>query len=424
MKIKFLMAGLLALGSATAFAQKGELKTAKEQYDTYETLKGAGGALAANSLNNAKAAIDKAAANEKTAALPQTYALKGAVYAALAAQDSVQATSTPLLTAAEEALKKAKELDVKGENKVEIENGGRYIAQYNLNLGVKEYQTAKYDLAYNHFDKYRQILPEDTNAIYYTGLSAANAATKDAKFFPLAITNYTKLLTTPYSKNDDIYYELSTLHLMNKDTVSALKTVADGIAKYPTKSNLRSREIEINLVQGKGADAASKIEAAIVNEPANKSLYYYAGITYGKMADVINQQEKKAKTPAAKAELAKKKQENYAKAIAAYKKALEIDPAYADAALNLGFVLINPAIDTYNAANMLPASQQKEYDAGVAKANKLFDEALPYLQKAIELNPKSPEALANLKTYYLGKKDMVNANKTQKQIEALEGGVK
>ncbi|RYZ96797.1 MAG: tetratricopeptide repeat protein [Sphingobacteriaceae bacterium] len=422
MKIKFLIVGMLGLVSATTYAQKSELKIAKDEYDKYEGLKGTSGGLAATSLNTAKTAVDKASANVKTSIYPQTYALKGAIYAALAAQDSVPATSAPLIAAAEEALKKAKEVDTKGENKSDIENGYKYLAQSSLNKGVKEYQTGKYDLAYTSFDKYRQILPEDTNAIYYTGLAAANAATSDAKFIPLAVSNYTKLLTTKFSKADDIYYELSTLQLIGKDTVAALKTVTEGIAKYPSKSTLRAREIEINLITGKGEDVISKIQAAIANEPNNKSLYYYAGVTYAKLADVIAEKQKKTKVATSKAALQPKKTEYYNKASEMYKKALELDPKYADAALNLGYVMVNPAIDAYNAANGLPATKQKEYEAGITASNKLFDAAKPYLDKAIELNPKSADAYFNLKTYYLGKKDLINANKTQKQIEALGAG--
>ena len=88
--------------------------------------------------------------------------------------------------------------------------------------------------------------------------------------------------------------------------------------------------------------------------------------------------------------------------------------------MNLGYDLINPAIDTYNGANQLPANKQKEYDVQIAKANALFDLAKPYLLKAVELNPKSVDALANLKTYYIGKKDMANANDIQKKIDALK----
>ncbi|GAA4308583.1 hypothetical protein GCM10023149_02560 [Mucilaginibacter gynuensis] len=412
------MAGLLGLVSATTFAQKNELTKARDEYAKFENLRGTTPQLANASLKNARESIDKAAANEKTATLPQTYAVKAAVYAAYAIADSVATTSLPLYTTADEAYKKAKETDTKGENKDVIEIASKTLAQYQLNKGVNEYQSGKYDLAYASFNSFREILPEDTNAIYYTGLSAANASPKDPKFLPLAITNYNKLLTTAYSKNSDIYFELSTLYLTAKDTTAALKAVSDGVAKYPTNTQLRSREIEISLVTGKQEDAIAKIQSAIANDPKNKSLYYYAGITYAKIGDVAEKQAK-TKDPVKKAEALKKKTENYALASSMYIKALEVDPNYADAALNLGYVKINPAIDAYNAANAVPANKQKEYEAASAKAAALFTEAKPYMLKAVELNPKSIEALTNLKSYYLGTKDAANATKTQKQIEAL-----
>src|ERR1700761_6948170 len=193
MRIKFLIAGLFGLVSVTAFAQKGELTTAKESYDKWATLSktGAGAMLAGSSLTTAKTSIDKAAANAKTAQLPQTYALKGAIYAALAVGDTVAATSAPLFSTADEALKKAKETDTKGENKKLIEDGNITLAQYQLNKGVKEYKQEKYELAYKSFDYYRQALPEDTNAIYYTALSA-----EMYKNYQDAIPNYKKLVTT------------------------------------------------------------------------------------------------------------------------------------------------------------------------------------------------------------------------------------
>lgn len=425
MKIKFVMVGLLGLVSATTFAQKGELKSAREGYDKYEAMKAnpAMASMAVNFLTGAKTAIDKAAANEKTATLPETYAVKGVIYALMAASDTVPATATPLYTTAEEAIKKAKETDTEKKFADLIGNGSKYLAQYNLNNGVKQYTDQKYELAYTSFDKYREILPDDTNALYYTALAAVNAAEngKNPKYYALAVPNYQKLLTTNFSKNEELYFDLSTIHLMNKDTASALKIIAEGIAKYPTKANLRTREIEISLMQGKDVEAVSKITAAIANEPKNKSLYYYAGITYAKIADNYARQAlKKGIAPAEKTALVAKKTENYTKGIEMYKKALEIDPNYADAALGIGYVMVNPAIDVYNAANALPVSKQKEYDAAIAKSNALFEEAKPYLLKAVELNPKSVDALTNLKNYYLGKKDNVNATATQKKIEALE----
>lgn len=412
MKIKLLMAGLLGFVSATTFAQKGELKTAQTEYEKYESLRGT--PLAKTSLTTAKESIDKAAANEKTALLPQTYALKGAIYSTYANLDTVATTSLPLFTTAEEALKKAKELDTKSENKQIIETAYLNLAQYQLTKGVAEYGNGKYDLAYKSFDYYRTILPEDTNAIYYTGLSAANS-----KNYPAAISNYNKLLTLKFSKIQTIYLDLSSVYLLTADTASALKTVSEGVTKFPSNSELRKREIEISLQTGKEKEVLDKIQTALVADPKNKTLYYYAGLTYSQTAESIIKEQSKAKDAATKSKLQATKVENYNKAAEMYKKALEIDPNYFEANLNLGYVIINPAIDEYNAANKLPANKQKEYDASIAKAKTQFEAAKPYLQKAVDLNPKSIDALTNLRTYYLGVKDDANASKIKAQIEAL-----
>jgi tetratricopeptide (TPR) repeat protein len=405
MKIKFLMLGLLGLISVTAFAQKGELNTAQSEFEKYEGLK-TQPALALPSLNKAKESIDKAAANQKTANLPQTYAVKANIYGSLAQLDTVATTSLPLFTTADEALKKAKELDAKGENKKLIDNANGILAQYQLNKGVKEYQSGKYDF-------YRTVMPEDTNAILYTGLAALNA-----KNYPAAITNYNKLVTTKYSKVESVYSELAGIYLANKDTTGALKTITDGLVKYPTSADLRRTEIEISLQQGKQKEVLDKILSAISNDPKNKNLYYYAGLVYSQVADAAAQ--KIAKAPAAsKVTLQAEKTQNFQKAADMYKKALEIDPNYFEANLNMGYVIIAPAIDSYNAANKLPANQQKAYDAAMAKATAQFDQAKPYLLKAVELNPKSPDALNNLLTYYKGKKDDANIAKITAQLNAL-----
>src|SRR5215469_16735483 len=150
MKIKFLMIGLLGLISAGAFAQKGELKNADESYNNYTVESGQKllATKAATDINDAKTAIDKAAANDKTATLPQTYALKAAIYATIAVTDTVPAHADPLLSAAKEALQKAKDADTKGDYKKLTNDASTKIAQYYQTLGVKLYQSQKYDQAY------------------------------------------------------------------------------------------------------------------------------------------------------------------------------------------------------------------------------------------------------------------------------------
>lgn len=430
MKIKLVMIGLFGLISATAFAQKGELNNAETSYSEYTVSAGSKVALlitkANKALDDAKTAIDKASANEKTSALPHTYALKGAIYAALAVRDTVPATSAPLIETAGDAIKKAKELDTKSENKKLIDDANRYVAQYNLNAGIKAYQGHKYDVAYKSFDNYRQIFPEDTNAVYYTALSAANQGSVDPKYYPLANTNYSKLLTLKYSGNAKVYTDMAIIYLNSKDTVNALKIIGEAVAKYPANTEFRKREIEISLQSGKVNDVLVKIQNAVTNDPKNKTLYYYEGLTYTQLADAANIKWDKAKDDATKNAQLQIALDNYTKAAEQYKKAIEIDANYFDANLNLGYVLIKPAIDTYNEAIKLPGSKQKEYDAALLKADAQFDMAKPYLQKAVDLNPRSVDALTNLRNYYRGKSDKTQkadnkakADELKKQIDAL-----
>ena len=161
MKIKLLMAGILGLVSTTAFAQKGELNNAQTNYESYQVTAGQK-MLAAKgkaSLNDAKTSIDKASTNQKTAALPQTYALKAAIYASLAADDSVQTSAAAEYSTASDAFKQAKTLDTKKENTKINDHTSLVLAQYLLNKGVTEFQNKKFDEAYKSFDSAPSVSP-------------------------------------------------------------------------------------------------------------------------------------------------------------------------------------------------------------------------------------------------------------------------
>ncbi len=413
MKTKFLIVGLFGFISANVFAQKSELSNAQNKFDEYETMRGtpAMASRATTSLTDAKTSIDKAAANEKTAAMAQTYALKGAIYSSLASKDTVATTAMPLFTTATDALKKAQQADTKGEYKKLISNANLNLAQYSLNQGVKQYQGGMYDQAYKSFDYYRTVLPEDTNAIYYTALSAYNA-----KNYGAAISNYNKLVTTNYSKKGGAYNDLVNAYLNNKDTTGALKVINDALVKYPNNNDLRRTEIELNLQQGKQQQTLDKTLAAINNDPKNKSLYYYAGIAYTGVAE--SAKPASGKDAAGKAALMQTRNDNYSKAADMYKKALEIDPSWYEANLNMGYVLMSPAIDMYNAANKITA--QKAYDAAMVKVNAQADKAKPYLDKALANKSDSQVALANLKNYYIIKKDNAHVAEMTKRLASAK----
>lgn len=417
MKIRnlFVSAGLAILFAAPVFAQKGELSNAKSAFETYDALRTANsGPLVKSSLSKAKIAIDKAAQNDKTSTLPETYALRAAIYAHTAMADTIESTSAPIFAAAEEALVKAKELDTKKENEKFLSSAEGALAQSRLNAGVSLYRDKKYDDAYKAFDLAQKYAKGDTSSIYYAGISAAAA-----KNYKGAIDQYKKLLATNFSQNDKVYLDLSSLYLSEKDTTTALNIAAEAVQKFPMNADLRKREIEISIQTGKVQQVLDKVLAAISNDPKNKTLYLYGGLIYSQAADVNNTKISKTKDAVAIAALQKEKADNYAKAADMYKKAIEVDPNYFDAILNIGYVTLNPAIDTYNAAQQLPAAKQKEYDAALAKAKAQFDAAKPYLEKATEIQPNSVDAWTNLRTYYIGVQNAAKANEIKTKIDEL-----
>jgi len=387
MKIKSLVLALMLAGTSVAFAQKGEVSSAKTNYEKFAQFKSVNtAALGVSALNTAKASADKAVANEKTMNDPTAWSYRALIYADLGLMDSVNGGAS--ITEAQKSIEKATSLDKDGANKANIENAKNLIAQYSLNAGVRAYQRGKFPEAKKAFEAALVSRPGDTTLTYYAGLSAINA--KDYKG---AIPLYEQLTKTKYSANNQVYLDLSRLYLMQGDTTSAIRVAGEGAAKYNDNA-LATQEIELNLMSGKEKEVITKIEAQAAKNPTNKSYPYYLGIAYNTA-------------------------KNYEKAEAAYKKAIEIDPNFADAYINLGGLILNKGINTYNTAGKLPASKQKEYDAMIKTAMADFDRAFPYLEKATQVNPKSSIAWENLKTYYVVKKNQAKVDEINKKLAGL-----
>lgn len=345
--------------------------------------------LAKPNLETAKASVDKAVAHEKTMADPTAWTYKALIYSELALMDSVSATSKPLFAEAQAAYKKAVELDKAGANKANLDHvNGALFSQYELNQGVRAYQTNNFADAYTSFNNALTYRPNDTTITYYAGLSAINS-----KNYKAGIKSYESLVKTNFSANKQIYLDLSRLYSMEGDTAKAISIAAEGATKYGD-AQLATQEIELSLMSGKQKEVLTKIADQAKKDPKNKMYPYYMGVAYSTIGDAENAEK-------------------------SYLTALEIDPAFADANINVGGMILNKGIGIYNDANKLSSGQQKEYDAAMKNASAQFDRAFPYLQKAAELDPKSRIALENLKTYYLVKKDNAKVEEITKKLESL-----
>jgi hypothetical protein len=149
MKMKSLVFAFALLGFAySASAQKGELSTAKTNYEKYATLKDAGSAaLAAPNLTIARGAIDKASANEKTAVDASTWFYKALIYANLAISETDLVLGESLIQTAKDALNKAIELDKEKKNTDLFSASNDILAQFQLNKGVKAFQAQDFKQA-------------------------------------------------------------------------------------------------------------------------------------------------------------------------------------------------------------------------------------------------------------------------------------
>jgi tetratricopeptide (TPR) repeat protein len=391
MKIKsFILAAVLSASSLMVFAQKGEVTSARTNYEKFLGLKDANSMmLAIPNLKAAKTSIDKAVVHAKTLEDPTAWTYKALIYGEMALLDSVPETSKPLIDEAKVAHKKASELDKAGENKANLENVyGSVFSQYELNQGVKAYQTNDFANAYTAFNNALSFRPGDTTITYYAGLSAINA-----KNYKAGIQSYESLIKTNFSANSQIYLDLSRLYTMEGDTARAIAVASEGATKF-NDANLATQEIELSLMSGKQKEVITRISEQAQKDPQNKLYPYYLGIAYSTIGESSKAEE-------------------------AYLIALKIDPSFAVASTNIGGIILNKGINLFNKANQLPPNQQKEYEAMIKLGEVELEKALPYLIKSSELDPKSRIALENLKTYYVIKRNQEKVTEITLKLEKL-----
>ncbi|WP_392388828.1 tetratricopeptide repeat protein [Flavobacterium piscinae] len=85
-----------------------------------------------------------------------------------------------------------------------------------------------------------------------------------------------------------------------------------------------------------------------------------------------------------------------------YKKAIEINPNYSNAYLNLAILKLDSDGKLVEEMNKLgnSAKDNKRYDELKVQRENVFKEALPYLEKVVELSPNNLEAKQTLLNVY------------------------
>ena len=341
--------------------------------------------------------IEEAAKHEKTIDKGKTWYTRGQIYQAIAfAEDeSVKSLVEDSFEKAVKSYQKAQELE--GENNINSVFAGQSLNEMwslMLNNGAEAYQEGNFEEAIKAFDKTKMINPKDTTGFMYAGVAAMQGG-----FYEKAEENYYTLLNELDYKALDIYTSLLWIERNhNEDLEKALSLLGEAREKYPDNLDLMKEEINLLITMEKTEQAKEKLEQAIEAEPDNPSLYYSLAYLY----DEVGETEKSIDT---------------------YKKAIELNPEYFEANFNLAVIFFNKGVEILKEANNMDLeTYQKKGKEVVAKADKFFEQSLPYLEKSHEIEPEDLTVMETLETAYAELKMEEKAEEIAAKIEE-KGGI-
>ncbi len=409
MKIKNLAIATILLSSAVSFAQKDELKAAEK------ALKAGNPNEAKTALSQAESLIANADDNQKA----QYYFLKGNTYYELS-KKNIDANKN--LSVAAEAYNELFSIEKKtGKSKYTSQAQTTFNALKDdlRNSAVADIEASRFKEGAQKLYQRYMLDKKDTTMLYYAANYAVNA-----KDFDLALDYYTKLKNVNYSgkginylakskvsekdetfgdkvtrdqavklgthtsprdekepsKRGEIYKNISLIYIQKNDVASAKKAIVEARKANPDDTSLIMSEADLYLQTNDYNTYKNLISEVLAKDPNNADLYYNLGVISAQSKD------KQAKLDA----------EGY------YLKAIEIDPKYKNAYMNLAVLKLDGEKEIVEAMNKLGTSpaDNKKYEVLKAKREGIYKSAIPHLEKAYELFGSDKDIKSTLLNMY------------------------
>ena len=365
---------VLLFAVSCAFAQKGKVTSALSYKES-------------GKLDKAVEAIEETidASNPKTegsVTWPRTWEVRGEIYQAVfqSKDENYKKLSADPLTVAYDSYMKALQLDDKDRFSKSVKIKLTLLIGDLTNQAVAGFNEEAYEKAMKSFEQIMAIeqLPvykaDDPNAVDTVIIFNAGLAAYNAQKYDKAIEYYKEAAKYKYN-GAKTYSLIANSYFQKKDTVGALQVLQDGLKEYSDNGILLVEVINVYLNANK-IDAAMKyLDIAIAQDPKNASYFFAQGTLYDKL---------------------QKPEE----AAASYLKAIEYKEDYFDAYYNLGALYYNKGVKQVDVANLVPSNQPEKYEVEKDKADVEFKKAIPYMEKAHEINPTDKFTLESLKTLY------------------------
>ncbi|HUX55776.1 MAG TPA: tetratricopeptide repeat protein [Bacteroidales bacterium] len=364
MKKFFLLIAAISI-SFGAMSQKGKVTSALSFIDQ-------------GVLDKAKEAIDQALVHERSKDWYNTYFAKGKLCQAVFESDNpkFKAFYPEPLQEAYAAYEKSIELDPKGSVKKRIitnmvynslavnlyAQGSSRFEEEDFAGALKSFET---QIEITESDKYVGLV--DTGMYYNAGLAATNS-----NKYEEAIKYFEKCAEMKY-QGITPYYQIYLSYLSLGDTLKAESVLTGLTTLFPEDKTITLQLIDLYIKSNKNDEALKYIAVAKKDDPTNYSVFFAAGIIY------LNENK-------------------YDEAIVELKKSLELKSDLYDTQYGLGAAYINKASDMFVKANEI--MDVKEYSDAIDKANAVYAEALPYMERAYVLKPDDEYTMRSLQELY------------------------
>jgi len=370
-----LMAGLMPF---LAFAQANKFQTAYFQVEEYKSS----GLKNTDALLEALEAINETVKNENQATKSKTWYYKALINHLIFENETISSQHPRAIFDASEAYQKALTVEAgKKPYEADIAKSNLYnLAGQIQNKGAQLYNQNDFDNAYKCFMEVRNIKKFMDSINYEKKLDDADAT------FNAALCLYKTqrkeeakvLLQELMDKNYDspaIYQILASFYSEENNNAKALEVLGEGMQKYPDNLGLIIDELNIYIKEGREEESIAKLEKAARMDSTNAQIYYALGAAYDKLG-------------------------NRDKAEQAYLKCVSLDPQNHSAYNNLGAMYYNQGIQINKEMMDNPKLSEKQFNEMQEKRNELYKKALPYFEKAYEIEPDDLSIMQALKEVY------------------------
>ena len=202
---------------------------------------------------------------------------------------------------------------------------------------------------------------------------------------------FNEVLATGYADaNGHIYYYLFHCYYGQKTKneaeylAKAKEALLTGIKLFPKNNTILDGLMQFYTAEqgvGDPAELTDMIEASLQNDPTNYDLWFGRGRVYNAI-------------------------KNYEECIKSFHKCAELRPDAFDANFYLGYFIIEKANDAVNTLNSNTGLSYDEYEVENMKINLIYADAIPWLERAHEINPADAATIEFLNSLCFRLRDM------------------